>query len=246
MSRRKMMKKTQYHELERTFNREDCWPGAWREKLQHEGKLMLELGCGKAELSLELAEQHPANFYIGVDLKADRMWVAAREAEARGIRNVAFLCINLLELDRYFAPHEVDELWVTFPDPFPKKKQEKHRMLNPHFLEKYQSILHPEGTLHYKTDNLELFQFSLEVFVEQRGIVLDQLSFDLHARGDLPADTKALTTYEKKFMALGKTINYVRLHFTDKIVVPKETAQHLGYMSPLGGASQNSTEGLTS
>ena len=215
MSRRKMMKKTQYHELDRTYNREAQWPGEWREKLDVQDKLILELGCGKAEFSLGLAARHPEQQLIGIDLKADRMWVAARQAEDMGLSNVAFLCINLLEIDQYFAAGEVDDIWITFPDPYPKKKQVKHRMMNEVFLAKYRHILKPDGVMHYKTDNLELFQYSLEVFVAHPNIRLEALTFNLHEAEDFSPDTKILTTYEKKFMEMGKTINYVRFRFED-------------------------------
>ncbi|MDP5171751.1 MAG: tRNA (guanosine(46)-N7)-methyltransferase TrmB [Bacteroidia bacterium] len=213
MSRRKMMKKTQFHELDRTFNRESLWPGEWKDKLGHQGKLILELGCGKAEFSLGSAANHPENYYIGIDIKADRLWVAAGQAAEMGLKNVAFLCINLLEIDQYFGKGEADEIWITFPDPFPKKKQAKHRMLNPLFLDKYKEVLHAAGALHYKTDNLQLFQYSLEVFASRPDLAFDTLSFDLHGNESLPAETKVLTTYEKKFMAMDTKINYVKMHF---------------------------------
>ncbi len=207
------MKKTQYHELDRTYNRDHQWPGKWREKLDASGKLILELGCGKAEFSLELARRHPEIQVMGLDLKADRMWVAAREAAEMNLSNVAFLCINLLEIDQYFGQGEVNDIWITFPDPFPKKKQVKHRMMNETFLAKYRQVLKPDGVIHYKTDNLELFHYGLEIFVKHPDIQLEVLTFDLHKTDEVSSDAKILTTYEKKFLEMGKSINYVRLRF---------------------------------
>lgn len=215
MSRRKLFKKSQYHELPRTYDRHHRWPGTWREELAHDGPIVLELGCGKAEFSLEMARRHPDTFFMGVDLKTDRMWVAAKQAQVEDISNLGFIWIHLLEIDEFFGEQEVDELWITFPDPFPKKRQVKHRMTNAHFLDRYRRILKPGGTLHYKTDNLALFQYSLEVFVAYPQARLTGLSFDLHGDNALPDDYKILTTYERKFLDLGETINYCSLQFSD-------------------------------
>ena len=141
------------------------------------------------------------------------MWWAATETQKRGLSNVAFLCIHLLSIAEHFEAGEVDEIWITFPDPFPKKRQIKHRMITPPFLKSYQHILKKGGRLLYKTDNLDLFHFSLEVFVRQGNIHLRQLSFDLHAEEDFPADWKIETTYEREFRAMGEKINFVELGF---------------------------------
>lgn len=211
MSRQKTKKKAQYYALENTFDKENTWPGQWREKLEHQGKIILEVGCGKAELSLEMARRYPDIHFIGIDVKTDRMGVAGREAQEEGLSNVSFLRIHLLEIDQFFAENEVDEIWITFPDPFPKKRQIKHRMMNVPFLEKYRHILVPNGIIHYKTDNLDLFKYSLEVFIKQDFFTIEELSFDLHENEELPDDLKIKTTYEKKFMDLGFSINYTRL-----------------------------------
>lgn len=211
MSRQKTKKKAQYYALENTFDKDSIWPGKWREKLEHAGKIILEVGCGKAELTLEMARRYPDTHFIGIDVKADRMGVAGLEAQEQGINNVSFLRIHLLEIDQYFGEDEVDELWITFPDPFPKKRQIKHRMMNAPFLEKYRHILVPEGIIHYKTDNIDLFKYSLEVFAKQEYLAIEELTFDLHENEELPDDYKIKTTYEKKFMDMGFSINYSRL-----------------------------------
>ncbi len=204
------MKKTGFFDLDRCFGREAKWPGEWRERLGVPGKLVLELGCGKAEWSIAMAAQYPDTMFIGIDIKADRLWVAAQHAAERGVTNVAFACLNLFELDQFFAPGETDELWITFPDPFPKKRQAKHRMVYPTFLPKYRQVLHSEGFLHLKTDNLPLFQYTLETFVEQPWMRLRALSFDLHGENELPAETKVLTAYERKFLDQGLKIYYAK------------------------------------
>ena len=213
MARKKLIKKAEFETFPNGFTRTAEQTGKWKEVFGNDHPLTLELGCGKAEFSFEMAKKYPDRNFLGVDLKADRLWKPARDAMDAHISNIAFLCVNLLELDEHLAENEADEIWITFPDPFPKNRQAKHRMLNPTFLQKYQQVLKPDGLLHYKTDNLELFHYSLEVFVQFQSLHFHQLSFDLHADERISADTKILTTYERKFLEMGKRINYVSMQF---------------------------------
>ena len=213
MARRKTLKKAAYLEFPNCFTKNTSHKGKWRAYFGNNHPLILELGCGKAELSLGLAEKYPNHNYIGVDLKMDRMWWAATQSQERKLTNIAFLCTHLLSIQDHFEEGEVDEIWITFPDPFPKKRQIKHRMITPPFLTNYQHILKDGGHILYKTDNLSLFQFSLEVFVRQKNIHLHELSFDLHEEADFPEDWKIQTTYEREFRAMGEKINFVKLGF---------------------------------
>jgi len=209
-----MVKIAAYQALPNCFDRTDSdKKGQWRAYFQNDNPLILELGCGRAEFSYELAKRYPTHNYIGIDLKPDRMWYSARQAIAEGVSNIAFLQINLLELADYFGENEASEIWITFPDPFPKKKQAKHRMINPNFLALYQKVLQAQGMMNFKTDNLDLFHYSLQVFVDQPNIQLKQLSFDLHEDERIQADVKIHTTYEKRFMELGEKIKYVSWQF---------------------------------
>jgi tRNA (guanine-N7-)-methyltransferase len=215
MARRKTLKKAQFQLFENCFHKDAQNKGRWHEVFGNEHPITLELGCGRAELSYGLAQKYPERNFLGIDLKADRLWRPGRDALREGLNNMAFLCIDLREMGQHLAPQEADEIWITFPDPFPKKRQAKHRMVNPDFLTLYQQVLKPGGKLHYKTDNLALFQYSLEVFVRQQNIHLHSLSFDLHADDNLPEDFKIKTTYEKQFMEMGIPINYVCFSFQE-------------------------------
>ena len=217
MSRRKTLKKDQYDSFPNCFDQEADWKGRWGSFFRNDHPITLELGCGKAEFSYALAQKYPARNFIGVDVKADRMWRPAKEALEAGIENLAFLRTHLLQIRDHFDDNEVDEIWITFPDPFAKKRQAKHRMMNVEFLKLYRKILRPGGRLHFKTDNLELFQFGLEVFVREKGITLTELCFDLHGENSLPEDYKIKTTYEKRFLEMGEKINYTSFHFSDKL-----------------------------
>lgn len=143
------------------------------------------------------------------------MWHSATKAVAEGMDNIAFLHAHLLWLPDYFASGEVDSIWITFPDPFPKTAQAKHRMINPNFLERYRNLLRPGGMVEFKTDNLALFQYALEVFVREQNIIFHELTFDLHADARIGEDAKHLTQYERLFMGEGVPIKYVRFSFRE-------------------------------
>ncbi|MEO1448378.1 MAG: tRNA (guanosine(46)-N7)-methyltransferase TrmB [Bacteroidota bacterium] len=176
-----------------------------------EQPLTLELGCGKADFSRAMAAHYPSRNFIGIDLKPDRLWHASTKAAATGLTNVGFMCLNLLQIGDHFEKGEVAEAWITFPDPFPKNRQAKHRMVNPGFLRAYAQILAPDSILHYKTDNLPLFQYSLEVFVKEPYLSMVDLTFDLHQADSPNPDALFITDYEARFIEMGKTINYVAL-----------------------------------
>lgn len=173
--------------------------------------LTLELGCGKAEPSMEFAKKYPDKNFIGVDIKGDRLWRPAKNALAEGLENVVFLKMHMRFLDKAFRENSVDEIWLTFSDPFPKDRQAKHRLTHPKFLEMYKKILKPGGTIHFKTDDSNLFQWSLENFVEDEDMNLGLVSFDLHEDDNAPEDAKVKTFYEAKFLKQGKKIKYCQL-----------------------------------
>ncbi len=213
MARRKNIRKEEFGQLPNCFNKTAEWKGKWRTYFENDHPIILELGCGKAELSYTLAKQNPEINYIGIDLKPDRLWHPSKQALEEGVSNIALLCINLLDLADHFAENEVDGIWITFPDPFPKNRQAKHRMINPAFLKGYQNVLKPGGLVQYKTDNLSLFHYSLETFVKTENIRFKYLTFDLHEALEISENTKIETTYEKKFREMGVKINYVSFVF---------------------------------
>lgn len=209
MARRKKQKQAEFKTFENCFDRQAALKGRWHEHFGNNNPIYLELGCGKAAFSLEMARRYPGRNFVGIDLKADRLWYAAKLALEQGLNNLALLQINLLTVGEHFADNEVDEIWITFPDPFPKKRQAKHRMINPQFLRLYELILRPGGRFHLKTDNLELFHYTLEILVRQPHLQLCSLSFDLHEDELIAEEAKIKTAYEEQFLAMGKKINYL-------------------------------------
>lgn len=169
---------------------------------------VLEVGAGSGLFSVELATRYPGMKFVAVDVKADRLQVGAFEAEARGLSNVQFLRARADQLGEVVDANSLDQLWVTFPDPFPKKRSAGRRLTHPTFLSTYTKLLKNTGSLYLKHDSKEFFQWSLEQLVACRWHLIE-LSFDLHD-SDLPDDYKIMTTYEKRWTDEGLVTNFVR------------------------------------
>jgi tRNA (guanine-N7-)-methyltransferase len=191
--------------------------GNWGEKVfENDKPLVLELGCGRGEYTIGLARHFPDKNFIGVDIKGDRIFKGIKAAEEEGLDNVAFLRIMIQELDKHFAEKEVSEIWVTFPDPRPKKRDAKRRLTSERFLKMYYRILKDRGLFHLKTDARDLFDFTLE---EIEKFPKENLihTFDLYQSPYRDDHFEIKTRYEEKFMAEGFTINYLRFNIiTDK------------------------------
>lgn len=168
--------------------------------------LVLELAAGNALFSLELARRHAEKDFIAVDIKSDRLYTSAKKALEEGVKNIAFLRMHLNELEQVFEPRSVDEIWLTFPDPFPRERSAKRRLSHISFLQQYRKLLKDTGLLKFKTDNRQLFLWSLEQLVAEKWH-FQELSFDLH-ESNLPDEYKIKTHYEQKFTAEGLPINY--------------------------------------
>ena len=151
--------------------------GKWHLKVfTNQQPIVLELGCGKGEYTLGLAQTFPNRNHIGVDIKGDRLWVGSGIALREGIQNAAFLRTQIQFLEHFFKKGEIEEIWVTFPDPRPKEKDDKRRLTAPRFLAIYQNLLKPDGWLKFKTDNTELFNYTLELINKNR-ISVKNLAF---------------------------------------------------------------------
>jgi tRNA (guanine-N7-)-methyltransferase len=182
--------------------------GAWRENFfGNQSPLILELGCGRGEYSVELAKRHPERNYIGIDIKGARMWKGAREALDAGITNVAFLRTRIEFLHRMFGPEEVDEIWVTFPDPQPQKPRK--RLTSARFLNLYSGFLKPGGLVHLKTDSLIMFDYMRQV-LELNSIVPDISTGSLYESGIADEILSIRTHYESGYLRTGKPITYTR------------------------------------
>lgn len=184
--------------------------GRWRQDyFQNENPIVLELACGQGEYTVGLAQAFPDRNFIGVDIKGDRIARGSQAAQALGLSNVAFLRTDINFLPEFFAEREVNEIWITFPDPQPRPKQEKHRLTHPRFLSIYKQLLISGGTLHLKTDNPELFTYSLAQ-VQQCNWIDIQSTTDLYRSPLNSIHLGILTKYEQMFTEKGFTINYLQ------------------------------------
>jgi tRNA (guanine-N7-)-methyltransferase len=183
--------------------------GKWNaEYFKNDNLIVLELGCGKGEYSIGLAEKYPNKNFIGLDIKGARIWRGSKNAQEKNMHNVSFLRTQIEYIQGCFGKDEVSEIWITFPDPQPNK--EKKRLTHLIFLNRYKNVLKPNGVVHLKTDSAELYEFTLEVILENKLELLDSTN-DLYGSSDLREEAKAFKThYENLFTAKGKKITYLK------------------------------------
>ena len=172
--------------------------------------LVLELGCGKGEYSVGLAKLHPEKNYLGIDIKGARFWRGAKTALEEDLDNVGFLRSQIELVDQIFAEGEVDEIWITFPDPQIKYKRTKHRMTNSEFLQKYKKILKPDGVVNLKTDSEFMHGYTLGL-LHGEGHEILQANHDVYKNEYSPKEVIGLQTfYEKQYLEQGKPITFIK------------------------------------
>jgi len=187
--------------------------GQWsKDFFKNDNPLVLELACGKGEYTVNLATMFPDKNFIGIDYKGNRIWRGAKTALEEGVNNVGFLRIQIETLLEYFAPREVDEIWITFPDPQPQLSREKKRLTSDRFLEMYKTSLKPGGFVNLKTDNDGLHAYTAEKIAEI-GLNLHVKTEDLYKSEHADAVLSIKTYYEKKYLKDNKNINYLKFSF---------------------------------
>ena len=191
--------------------------GKWHEEYFHnDNPIVLELGCGRGEYTVGLAAHNPNKNYIGIDIKGARMWAGAKQAELAGMKNVAFLRTNIEMLTHFFAPNEVAEIWITFPDPQMKKATK--RLTSTYFMQRYRQLLQQDGLIHLKTDSPFLYTYT-QAMVKENGYPLLVDTADLYNTGQSSGvesresdieEARALQThYEHQWLDRGLTIKYL-------------------------------------
>lgn len=184
--------------------------GNWQELyFKNSNDIILELGCGRGEYTIALAKVNPHKNYIGVDVKGDRIWVGSTIALEEGLHNVGFLRTQIQNLDNFFEDNEVNEIWITFPDPRPKGRDERRRITSPRFLKIYKKILTPGGIVHLKTDNTEFFEYTLETLNSLEIFDL-QYTYNLYQSSLQDLHQGVKTNYELIFTEKGEEIKYLK------------------------------------
>ncbi len=209
MSRQKLKRFSEiesFHNVIRGF--EGVAPDWHRLFFGNENPLTLEVGCGKGEYTVGLARRFPERNFIGIDKKGERIWCGAVAAMDEKLPNALFLQCDLMSLPDFFEAGTVSEIWIPFPDPFPKKSMAGKRLTSPKFLDIFKRISRPNGIIHLKTDDSTLFEYSIKAVSQKKLTLLDQID-DLHAEPDNRHPQAITTTFERRHLESGKTIKYL-------------------------------------
>lgn len=188
--------------------------GKWNERyFKNQNPITVEFACGRGEYSVGMARHFPNRNFIGVDKKGDRLWKGSTWAVEENLPNVGFLRTEILFIESFFNPAEVDEIWLTFPDPRPRKRDIKRRLSGNRYLDIYKKLLQPDGYFRFKTDNTDLFNFTLEELASRQDIRDLQVTHDLYSSDLQPECFDIKTRYEEMFAAQGEKIKYLRFRF---------------------------------
>lgn len=206
--RRKLYKFARFDEIDTCYHYDD-WLKVVNDKLDGDKSLTVELAAGSALFSTELARRHPERTYVAVDIKGDRLYKGATEAARFGLDNIYFVRSDIAKINEIIPDGRASEIWLTFPDPYPRKSDAKHRLTYTRYLNYYRKMLSDNGEFNFKTDSRALFDWSLDQF-QQNGWQQQFLTYDMH-ESDASSDAKIMTTYEKRWISEGLTINYIRL-----------------------------------
>ena len=200
--------------------------GKWHSHhFNNDNPIVLELACGRGEYSLGLGRRYPNKNFIGVDIKGARIWKGAKIALQEELNNVAFLRTRIEMINSFFEEGEVDEIWITFPDPFLKDKRANRRLTAPGFLKKYLGFLKSDGVINLKTDSDLLFEFTKEVVEEGKHPVLI-MSENIYT-GDLPhPDLDILTYYERQHLEDKRTIKFIQFTLNSESLLPSQNVSN--------------------
>ena len=197
-------------EFEDIFNRDHPLKGRWHKDFFHNDKpIVLELGCGKGEYTIALAQRDPDRNYIGIDIKGARMWRGAKTATEQKMENVAFVRTRIEFINSFFGEGEIQEIWITFPDPQLKTRRAKKRLTAPLFLERYAKMLAADGVINLKTDSQHLFAYTSAV-IDHFALPCEVANDDIYGSGFADEVLSVKTAYEQMFLERGLPITYTR------------------------------------
>jgi len=200
--------------------------GNWHVFFKNDNPVVLELACGKGEYTTGLAQLYPHKNFIGVDIKGNRIWAGAKFSINNNLTNVAFLRTQIHKIDSYFTINEVEEIWITFPDPQARMSKAKKRLVHPRYLRLYQKILHPSGKIHLKTDSPQLYNFTKTVIELYKFILITDID-DVHKDKTVSQELSIKTHYESLDISESKRVFYVCFSLPEKIIDADEQLEHI-------------------
>ena len=181
--------------------------GKWNAFFENDQPITLELACGHGAYTVGLSRLFPHRNFVGIDRKGARMWKGAKTALEENLNNAAFMRIQIDHCAEHFAPGEIEEIWITFPDPQPNKDRKK--LTHPMFLERYKQFLKPGGLIHLKTDDDHLYEYTLDLIHQNNYTILQNIK-DVYAADTVSNELNIKTYYEQKWLEKGKTIKYIQ------------------------------------
>lgn len=219
MAQKKLLRFAELKTFSNVLEYPEGMKGKWNEFFHNNHAVTLELACGKGEYAVGLGQLYPEKNFIGIDEKGNRIWVGAKKAQQLNLANVAFLRIQIDRIDEYFAPNEIDEMWITFPDPQLRTGKAKKRLTHPKFLRLYKEFLTPNGFIHLKTDSPHLYRFT-KLIVEKYNCKLIEDIADIYSDQEASDELKIKTHYESLDIAGSNRVHYLKFslpqNFPDK------------------------------
>lgn len=215
MAQKKLLRFAQIKEMPHVLEYPESMSGQWKSFFKNDNPVIIELACGRGEYTIGLAGMFPEKNFIGVDVKGNRIYIGAKKALDNQLNNAAFLRTQIESINSYFGKAEVDEIWITFPDPQLRTSKAKKRLTHPRFLRLYQQFLKPGGSIHLKTDSPALHIFTSKV-IDMYGLDLQEESANVYAEPHKP-ELDIKTHYEGLDIANSKKIHYLRFSLPTEI-----------------------------
>jgi tRNA (guanine-N7-)-methyltransferase len=216
MGQKKLVRFAELETFDNVLQNPEAVSGTWNRFFKNPNPIVLELACGKGEYTIGLAQLFPNKNFIGIDLKGNRLWVGAKKAINHRLNNVAFLRIKIDRIADFFATEEVDEIWITFPDPQLRISKSKKRLTHPKFLRLYYQVLKPGGKIHLKTDSPDLYRFTKKV-IDMYGCTLCKDLDDVYAEPGIPTELHIKTHYEGLDIAGSKKVHYLCFSLPERL-----------------------------
>lgn len=208
MGQNKLQRFADIKTFENVLERPPNMVGQWNIFFKNNNPIILELACGKGEYTVELGRLYPNCNFIGVDIKGNRLWIGAKQALAENITNIAFLRTEIEKIDQYFGKDEVNEIWITFPDPQLRNSKAKKRLTHHNFLRLYQKIVIKNGIVHLKTDSPQLYYFTKHVIRVFELTILQDID-DIYTQSNIPSTLNIKTYYESLDIAKSNRVYYL-------------------------------------